>query len=263
VTGPRYDHVLLDLDGAVYVGRSAVPGAAEAIAAMRAAGIRVAFVTNDPVSARADYVRRLEALGVQAVTDDLVTAAWAAAQLVAEEHPGARVLTVGSAAYAEEHRLAGLEVVSDPAAADVVSLGGDVEFSYAAMRDAVRAVLRGAPLYGSNRDRTFPLEDGPAPAAGAAIAAVEYAADTTARCAGKPERAMFDEARRLLGDGRYLMVGDRLDADVAGGAGAGMDTALVLTGSATRDDVERWQGAKPTYVLGSVAELPGITCSGT
>jgi ribonucleotide monophosphatase NagD (HAD superfamily) len=94
------------------------------------------------------------------------------------------------------------------------------------------------------------------------VVAVEYATDTVARCAGKPERAMFDEARRLLGEGRYLMVGDRLDADVAGGAAAGMDTALVLTGSATRDDVDRWPGAAPTYVLGSLAELPAVTCSG-
>ena len=77
---------------------------------------------------------------------------------------------------------------------------------------------------------------------------------------------MFDEARRLLGDGRYLMVGDRLDADVAGGAAAGMDTALVLTGTARREDVERWAGPAPTHVLESLAGLPallGITCSGT
>jgi len=154
-------------------------------------------------------------------------------------------------------------VVHDPAQAEVVSVGGDLSFSYGDLRDAVRGVLGGAPLYGSNRDRTFPTEGGPAPAAGPAVAAVEYATDTVARCAGKPERAMFDEARRLLGDGRYLMVGDRLDADVAGGAAAGMDTALVLTGSATRQDLARWTGARPTHVLGSLAELPAITCSGT
>ena len=98
-----------------------------------------------------------------------------------------------------------------------MSLGGDLGFSFADLQSAVRAVLAGAPLYGSNRDRTYPDDGGPSPSAGALVAAVEYAADANARCAGKPERAMFDEARRLLGDGRYLMVGDRLDADVAGG----------------------------------------------
>ena len=153
------------------------------------------------------------------------------------------MLAVGSEAYRQEHRLVGLTVVHDPAEAEVVSVGGDLTFGYADLRDAVRAVLGGAPLYGSNRDRTFPTEGGPAPAAGPAIAAVEYATDTIARCAGKPERAMFDEARRLLGDGRYLMVGDRLDADVEGGAGAGMDTALVLTGSATREGPGALAGA--------------------
>ena len=175
------------------------------------------------------------------------------------------MLALGSDAYRDEHRQAGLQVVDAWQDADVVSLGGDLDFAFADLQSAVRAVLAGAPLYGSNRDRTYPDDGGPSPSAGALIAAVEYAADTTARCAGKPERAMFDEARRLLGDGRYLMVGDRLDADVAGGAAAGMDTALVLTGTARRADLERWTGAPPTHVLESVAELPplvGVTCSG-
>ncbi len=243
-----------------------MPGAPEAIAALRAAGIRTAFVTNDPVSARADYVRRLGYFGIAAAPGDVVTAAWAAAQLVAEEHPGARVLALGSEAYRDEHRQAGLQVVDDWHDAEVVSLGGDLDFAFSHLQAAVRAVLAGAALYGSNRDRTYPDDGGPSPSAGPLVAAVEYATDTNARCAGKPERAMFDEARRLLGDGRYLMVGDRLDADVAGGAAAGMDTALVLTGTARREDVERWAGPAPTHVLESLAGLPallGITCSGT
>ena len=156
----RYDHVLLDLDGAVYVGRSVVPGAPEAIAALRAAGIRTAFVTNDPVSARADYVRRLGYFGIAAASGDVVTAAWAAAQLVAEEHPGARVLALGSDAYRDEHRQAGLQVVDDWHDAEAVSLGGDLDFAFSHLQAAVRAVLAGAALYGSNRDRTYPDDGG-------------------------------------------------------------------------------------------------------
>ena len=87
---------------------------------------------------------------------------------------------------------------------------------------------------------------------------MEYATDTNARCAGKPERAMFDEARRLLGDGRYLMVGDRLDADVAGGAAAGMDTALVLTGTARARTSSAGRARRPTHVLESIAALPAL-----
>jgi HAD superfamily hydrolase (TIGR01450 family) len=253
-----YSHVLLDLDGTVYVGDRALPGAPEAIRRLRAAGVRLAFVTNDPVSARGDYERRLGTMGVAAGSDEVVTAAWATAQLVAEEHPGARVLALGSAAWRQEHADAGLRPVDDPRAADVLSLGGDVDFGYEHLRDAVRAVLAGAAFYAGNKDRTFPDVDGPSPGAGAMVAAVEYATGATARVAGKPGVGMFHEARRLLGAGTYVMCGDRVDADVAGGAAAGMDTALVLTGSTRRADLERWTGAAPTHVLGSIGDLPPL-----
>jgi glycerol-1-phosphatase len=252
----KYDRVLLDLDGTVYVGDGAVPGAADAIAELRAGGVHLAFVTNDPVSARADYTERLAAIGIPVATDELVTCAWATAQLVAEEHPGARVLALGSAAWIDEHRLAGSTIVDDYRLADVVSLGGDWTFGYRELEAAVRAILGGAAFYGSNRDATFPTADGPSPAAGTLIAAVEYATRTRARCAGKPETGMFHEAQRLLGQGRYLMVGDRLDADVAGAHAAGLDGALVLTGSTSAADLAAWGGPQPVVVLGSIAELP-------
>lgn len=252
----NYDRVLLDLDGTVYLGDGAVPGAAEAIADLRARGARLAFVTNDPVSARADYSRRLGGIGISVGTDELVTCAWATAQLVAEEHPGARVLALGSAAWLDEHRLAGLVLVEDYREADVLSLGGDDTFGFRELETAIRAILGGAAFYGSNRDGTFPGADGPSPGAGALIAAVEYATGTPARCAGKPATGMFHEAQRLLGQGRYLMVGDRLDADVAGAHAAGIDAALVLTGSTSARDVAAWEGPQPIVVLGSIAELP-------
>ena len=251
-----YDRVLLDLDGTVYLGHGAVPGAAEAIAALRQRGVRLAFVTNDPVSARSDYSERLGAIGITVATDELVTCAWATAQLVAEERPGARVLALGSPAWVDEHQRAGSTLVDDYREADVLSLGGDSTFGYRELETSVRAILGGAAFYGSNRDGTFPTADGPSPGAGALIAAVEYATGTRARCAGKPETGMFHEAQRLLGDGSYLMVGDRLDADVAGAHAAGLDAALVLTGSANAADVAAWDGPQPVVVLGSIAELP-------
>ena len=227
---PDYDQVLLDLDGTVYLGHGAVPGAAEAIVAMRAGGVRLAFVTNDPVSARDDYVERLGAIGIDVGADELVTCAWATAQLVQEERPGARVLALGSQAWLDEHRLAGSGRRRLPRRRGAVG-GRRLDFGYRELEASIRAVLGGAAFYGSNRDATFPNVDGPSPGAGALLAAVEYATGTRARCAGKPETGMFHEAERLLGPGRYLMVGDRLDADVAGAHAAGMDAALVLTGS--------------------------------
>jgi HAD superfamily hydrolase (TIGR01450 family) len=253
-----YTHVLLDLDGTVYIGPSVVPGAGEAVRRLRDAGIRVAFLTNDPMSSRDDYVRRLAPDGIAVRAGDVVTSAWATAQLVARDRPGARVLALGSPAWRDEHRRAGLELVDEPGEADVLSVGGDEQFGYAHLRAAVRAVHGGAAFYGANRDRTFPDAGGPSPATGTVVAAIEYATGTTARCAGKPEPGMFDEARRLLGPGTYLMCGDRLDADVAGGARTGMDTALVLTGSASRRELEAWPAEPPTHVLASIADLPAV-----
>ena len=192
--------------------------------------------------------------------DDVVTAAWAAAQLVAEEHPGARVLALGSEAYREEHRLAGLVRGRRPGGGRGRVLGGDLDvLATATCATAVRGVLRGAALL-----RLQPRPHVPGPRAArrpprvAPIAAVEYATDTNARCAGKPERAMFDEARRLLGEGRYLMVGDRLDADVAGGAAArdGHGARADGVGHAARTST-RWTGARPTHVLGSLRRAAG------
>ncbi len=232
----RYDHVLLDLDGAVYVGRSVVPGAPEAIAALQGAGIRTAFVTNDPVSARADYVRRLGRFGIavgRGRRRDGGVGRRPARGGGASRRPRARAGLRGVPRRASPGRPADSSTAGRPrgacrSAATSTSPSPTCSPPSAPCWPARRSTAPTATA----RSRTTAARR---PRAGALVAAVEYAADANARCAGKPERAMFDEARRLLGDGRYLMVGDRLDADVAGGAAAGMDTALVLTGTARRE----------------------------
>ncbi len=250
-----YDRVLLDLDGTVYVGERVVPGAAEAIGRLRAAGVRLAFVSNDPVRSAADFVIRLGSIGIAAAEREIVTCADATASLIAVEQQGARVLALGSPAWSAAHRSAGLELVEDGAAANVVSLGGDPSFGYRELELSIRAVIGGAVLYGSSRDATFPAADGPSPGAGTLIAAVEYGSGAVARCAGKPESAMFEEARRRLGAGRYVMVGDRLDADIAGAAAVGIETVLVLTGSTGEAELRAWTGAAPTRVVESIASM--------
>jgi glycerol 3-phosphatase-2 len=259
---PGYSHVLVDLDGCVHVSRRLLPGVAESLGAARRLGVRLGFVTNDVVHARGDYVDLLGPQGLEIHADEVITAAWAVAQLVAHRQPGARVLCVGSAAFREEHVLAGLEVVEDPRRAEAVSIGGDDSLDIEQMRAAVRGVLLGgASLYGANADRTYPAADGPAPGSGAVVASVEYATATRATFAGKPEPAMFEEAFERFGPGRYLMCGDRLDSDVVGAAAAGIDSLLVLTGVTSPSDLDLWDGPAPTHVLASLAELPTILIS--
>ena len=115
--------------------------------------------------------------------------------------------------------------------------------------------MHGARVYASSADATFPAPGGPVPGAGAFVAAIERATGAQVTTAGKPSPAMFEEARAALGDGRYLVVGDRLDSDIAGGAAAGMATALVLTGSSSPADVEAWDGAGPDHVLDGPADV--------
>ena len=165
---------------------------------------------------------------------------------------------VGSQALIDHVADAGLRIVNrTPFAtrADVVVVGAHEDFDYDELRIATQAVLRGAELVGATRDRTFPMPDGPWPASGAVLAAIEAATGRTADLVvGKPEPAMYEAARDRLGPGRMLAVGDLLDVDVAGARRAGLDSALVLTGGTTREAADA-ADPQPTHVADSLAAL--------
>jgi HAD superfamily hydrolase (TIGR01450 family) len=255
----RYDAVLFDLDGTLLIADRALAGAAQAVAAAREAGARVGFLTNDPVTGVDAQAERLAAAGIAAAPGEIMTSLTALARLAAAELGPAPVLLLGSAALAAECAGLGLEQIDDPAQARAVLLGGAGHLTFTDLTAAVRAVLvHGAALYGANRDATYPAAGGPAPGCGALVAAVETSTGRIARCAGKPEPWLFDEARQLLGHGDYLVVGDRLDADVVGGVRAGMATALVLTGSTDRAELDAWDGPAPDHVLGSIGDAVAL-----
>ena len=253
-----YDHVLFDLDGCLWVGDEAVPGAPEALAELRAAGRSLVFMTNDPRHAPEDYVRKLWRLGFQAALDEVITVGAAVQFLLAGSQRPRTTYVIGSEAMAEHVTAAGMRVVngSDLASrAELVVVAGHDGFDYAELRTAVQALRRGAELLGTTRDATFPMPDGPWPGTGAVLAAVEAGAGRTADViVGKPEPPMYATAVDRLGPGRVLAVGDRLDMDVAGARRAGFDAALVLTGAASQVDADAAQ-PPPTHVAESVAHL--------
>jgi HAD superfamily hydrolase (TIGR01450 family) len=229
-----YDHVLLDLDGCVWVGDEPTPRAVDAVAALRAAGKHVAFVTNDARHAGEDFVRKLWRLGFQASLEEVVTVGGALQHLLAETAAWRTAYVVGSVAVHRHVEDAGLRIMNRTDLADrvdVVVVAAHDDFHYRELRGAVRAVLRGAALLGAGRDPTFPMQDGPSPGTGAVLAAVEAATGATAHTVGKPDPQIFLTALDRLGAGRALVVGDRLDADVAGARAARLDAALVLTGA--------------------------------
>jgi HAD superfamily hydrolase (TIGR01450 family) len=236
----RYDHVLLDLDGCLWVGEEATPRAVEAVTALREAGKGVAFVTNESRLGGEEFVRKLWRLGFQASREEVVTVGGALQHWLADRRDrAASAFVIGSEAIWRHVEEAGLRIVNrtDLATrADVVVVACHEDFSYAELRTATQAVARGAGIVTAGRDPSFPMPDGPWPGTGAVIAALERATGERAVSVGKPEAAIFRTALDRLGTDRALVVGDRLDADVAGARAAGLDAALVLTGGATREE---------------------------
>jgi HAD superfamily hydrolase (TIGR01450 family) len=254
----RFDGLIVDLDGVVWIGSKAVPGSVEALAELRTGGVPLVFLTNDPRGSRAEYAARLNALGVPAGESEIVTSGSALASFVGErEGAGTTAFVIGSRSLKAELAQAGLELLAGDAGrrAEVVAVGGHDGFDYDELRIATQAVRGGARLYAAGRDATFPMPDGPWPGTGSIVAAVEVAGGTTAIAVGKPEQVIFDTARSLLsGCHRTAIVGDNLASDIAGGKRAGLVTILVLTGTSTQDDIA---GAEvtPDVVLPDLAAL--------
>ncbi|GAB3491718.1 HAD-IIA family hydrolase [Nocardiopsis coralliicola] len=236
--------IIVDLDGTVYRGDQPLAGAADALRRLRAAGHRAVFATNKSIARRADYVRRLAAMGIPADPADLVVANDVlAAHLAARFPAGTRVLAVGEEPLAEALAAAGLAPAdaSDGSAPppEAVALGWDRGLTYAKLAAAHRAARAGAYIAATNPDATCPVDGGDVPDCGAVIAAVETAARRSIDAVtGKPSAEMARAAAGRIGPGASAVwvVGDRVDTDLRMARAAGMRAALVLTGvtSATR-----------------------------
>jgi glycerol 3-phosphatase-2 len=255
-----FDGLIVDLDGVVWLGGQPIAGAVEAVAKLRARGVRLLFLTNDPSSSRAEQAARLDAIGIPATADDVMTSAAATAHFLAgrADLRGHRVFAIGSHAFKQDLVDVGFELVDadDAHAADLVVLGGHSGFRFTELRAATRAVFAGAQLFAAARDPFVPTSDGPEPATGAIVAAVETASGVTATVVGKPEPYMFKIAREaLLECRRVAVIGDNLASDIAGAKRTGLDAILVLTGGATAADIDAAEHP-PDFVLASLAELP-------
>jgi HAD superfamily hydrolase (TIGR01450 family) len=253
-----YDQLILDLDGCVWVGDEGTPSVAEALEALRAGGKRVAFATNDPRRPDEDYVTKLWSIGVRASLGDVVTVGGATQHFLHDHHAGRTAYVIGTDAVRRHVADAGLHVLNGTdlaARADVVVVAGTNRLDHDDLRLAMLALRRGGDLVATSRDPVYPTADGLAPGTGAIVAAVEYASGATATIVGKPETGLFETALDRLGEGRTLVVGDRLDADVAAAAAAGLDSALVLTGGTSAEEAAAAADPRPVIVADSLAAL--------
>lgn len=253
-----YDLLMLDLDGVVYIGDQAVPGAPGHLDRAREAGAHLAFVTNNASRPPEAVAAKLTGMGVAADPGDVVTSAQAAARVLADRLPeGARVACLGADGLVQAMRDAGLEpvAVTDRAAVALATgYGPDVVW-----RDVMRAatlVRDGLPWVASNADLSLPTPFGTAPGHGVMVRMLEAFGGVSAEVAGKPDRPLLDETVRRVGGERPLMVGDRLDTDIEGAHRAGVDSLLVLTGvTGLADLVTATPELRPTYVAADLAGL--------
>lgn len=253
-----FDAVLADLDGVVYAGPHAIPGAVDALRRLAGINVGLGYVTNNASRSPAEVAAHLRELGAPATDEQVVSSAQAGARLLAERFPaGSRVLITGSAALAREVELVGMVPVR--AAEDrpaVVIQGFEPSLSWRELAEASYAIQNGAAWVATNVDMTIPQTRGIAPGNGAMVAAVQAATGQEPLVAGKPEAVLFHTAADRLKSARPLVVGDRLDTDILGGNNAGMATAVVLTGVDTRETVLAARTAeRPRYLLAGLDEL--------
>jgi HAD superfamily hydrolase (TIGR01450 family) len=254
----EYDTALLDLDGVVYLGGAAVPGAAQALAKAGAAGMRLAFVTNNSSRTPAAIAAHLTSLGVPAEPRDVVSSAQATARLLAERvPPGSAVLVVGGVGLRVALRERGLRPVSvayDKPAAVVQGYSADI--TYSLLNEGALAVAAGALFVASNSDSTMPTARGRQPGNGSLSRVIATATGREPLVAGKPEPPLHAEAVARTGARHPLVVGDRLDTDIEGAVRAGADSLLVLTGvSHPRDVVLAPPPRRPSYLAGDLTGL--------
>ena len=254
----RYRSVAFDLDGTIYLEDEVVPAAPRAVRGVRELGVRVAFVTNNAIRPPAAVVEKLSRLGVKATVEEVLTSSQAVVHLLggAPGLLGKGVLVVGGAGLREALTGAGARLLDPDAwrSAEIVVAGLDPDLSYARVRAASLAIAAGARFVGSNPDASLPTPEGPWPGAGSVLALLSATTGARPEIAGKPQRALFETVAAALGPGPRLMVGDRVDTDLAGAQALGWVTALVLTG-VTRPRALLDAEVVPDHLLADVGGL--------
>ncbi|HJV13364.1 MAG TPA: HAD-IIA family hydrolase [Propionibacteriaceae bacterium] len=246
-----YDAVLFDLDGVIYLGPVAVPGAAQGIAELRERGTKIGFVTNNAARPPVAVADHLVELDIPATAADVVTSAQAAAHLLINRFgAGARILAVGGEGVTVALSEVGLVPVHSADEHPVAVIQGyGFDLKWQELNEAAVAIHRGAHWVATNIDPTRPTERGLVPGNGAAVAAVQLAVQALPEVAGKPYRPLLDDTVSRLGAQHPLFVGDRLDTDIAGAINAGLDSMLVLSGSHRAEQlISATPGERPTFV---------------
>ena len=251
---------IVDLDGTIYRGESMIPGADRGVAALRAAGYVVRFVSNNPTRAPADYAEKLRGMGIDAEADQVVSAGAVTATALADRHDDQPVFVVGTDGLRSLLGTTDVTVTDDPERAAVLLASWTPGFEYEDLA-AVLKLDHDVPFYGTDPDRTYPEEDGSlGPGSGAIIGAVGATLDRDPdRIFGKPSEVLFEQA--LAGTDAdpedCLVVGDRLTTDIELGRRAGAPTVLVRTGVTDQRELAASE-IEPDHVLDSLGSIETV-----
>ncbi|MFW5964371.1 MAG: HAD-IIA family hydrolase, partial [Natronomonas sp.] len=224
------------------------------------AGIETLFFSNNPTKSRAAYADRLRDFGIDVDSEWILSAGTVTTRFLATEHDDDSVFLVGSEGLREQFEAAGIDLVADATRADVLVASYDREFDYGDMLAGYRALDAGATFYGTDPDLLVPHHDGMIPGSGAVINAVGGVIEhDPERILGKPSAEAQRAALDVLDAApeRCLVVGDRLNTDIALGERAGMTTVLVRSGVSTDGDIEE-SDVRPDYVIDSLADLETV-----
>ncbi len=258
----HYKAILADLDGTVNRGNLLIDGAQQAYANLSRKGIRWMFLSNNATSSAADLAHRISKLGLTVTVEQFVNSASAVFDTLKKDYQKARIMIVGEPKLIEGAQRAGATIEEDPLKAEIVLVALDKGFTYDKLKRAHIAIQHGAAFWATNLDATFPVPDGFLPGAGSVVASIAAAAGRPPdKVFGKPEPDMAFLAFEILGlpAEKCLVVGDRMETDVLFARNAGMDSALVLSGAASREDLANYDYA-PDYVFDSIADIQELFC---
>ena len=255
-----YEAVILDVDGTLVRGADLIPGVAETLETLEQHGLSRLLFSNNPTRGAAYYRDKLATHGLEVDPETVLTSATVTAEYLATTHPNDRVYLIGEDRLRMILEDRDLRVVDEPTDADLVVGSIDRALTYDTLQNALDALERDVPFYGTDPDVTIPVDGGSIPGSGAILAALEAIASRKPDAIlGKPSEVAATAAMDRLETSpeRTLVVGDRLDTDIELGRRAGMDTAVVGTGVTDTTALDP-SNSRPTYVLDSLAALAAV-----
>jgi arabinose operon protein AraL len=260
--------VILDLDGTVYLGEAALPGAVETLAELRRQGKRLLFVSNKPLEPPLTYARKLSRMGIPAGEDEVITSAGVLGEYLSRHASQLHFYVLGEEYLKDELRKHGLQLVEelcdqdsreviDPLGIEAVVIAFDRTLDYRKLNTAYQALRQGARFFATNGDATCPMPGGAIPDAGATLKYLEHLTNRRPEVvAGKPSPLIMQVALDCLGlkPEECLLVGDRLETDIRMAKEAGLWAAVVLTGVTHPEDIPN-APIQPDLVLNTLSDL--------